>query len=152
MAAIPAWKIYPTLIAATLLTACSSEPIPPPLLQFEIKADYQSNLGNLFYFVIRNTNEKQFMLESYQDIASKAFADPPDPGALGVFSIVPGTEQTYTVNQPLQGSIGLYFLFTQPGLQWKELLAMPLAEKYSIELKENNKVNIKENKSWFSWF
>jgi len=121
-------------------------------MEFQVTADYQTNDSHLFYFVVRNTNEKQFMLESYQDVASKAFADPPTPGILGVFSIVPGTKQTYTVSPPADGAIALYFLLTQPGLQWKELLAIPFEEKYEINLEANSQVKIKEKKGWFSWF
>lgn len=147
-----AWKTFPILAVTLLLTACASEPTPPPMVGFEVTADAQTNNNRLFYFVVRTANEKQFMLESYQDVAGKAFSDPPDPGVLGVFSIVPGTVQQYTVSQPAQGTLALYFLFTEPGLQWKKLLGMPLEEQYNIELKENSQVHIKENKGWFSWF
>ena len=142
------WKIF-LVIIVVLLTGCSSEPVPPPPLGFTVKADYKTNEGRLLYFVVRTTNEKQFMLDSYQDVASKAFSDPPAPEMLGVFSIVPGTQQIYTVNQPSQGSLALYFLFTQPGVQWKKLLAMPLEKKYSINLKEKAEVSIDVDKSWF---
>jgi hypothetical protein len=152
MMSIPAWNIFPILAVTFLLTACASDPIPPPVVGFDVTADSQTNNNRLFYFVVRTANEKQFMLESYEDVASKAFSDPPDPGVLGVFSVVPGTTQNYSVNQPAQGTIALYFLFTDPGLQWKKLLGIPLEEKYNIDLKENSQVNIKENKGWFSWF
>lgn len=148
----PTWKLFPILAVAIVLTACASEPLPPLGVEFEVTADSQANNDRLFYFVARATNEKQFMLESYEDVASKAFSDPPDPGVLGVFSVVPGTTQNYTVNQPAQGTIALYFLFTDPGLQWKKLLGIPLEQKYNIELKETSQVHIKETKGWFSWF
>lgn len=140
-----------TLAVAVLLTACSSDPLPPPMVGFEVTADAQANNNRLFYFVVRTANEKQFMLETYQEVASKAFADTPDTSVLGVFSVVPGTKQEYVINQPAQGTIALYFLFTEPGLQWKKLLGLPLEEKYEIELKENSQVNIKDNKSWLSF-
>ena len=139
------------ILTAIILTACSSTPKPPPPLGFEIQADAQTNNSRLFYFVVRTANDKQFMQESYQDVANKAFADPPDAGVLGVFSVVPGTEQKYTVNLPTQGTLAMYFLFTQPGTQWKKLLSLPLEEKYKIKLKANNEVEIGEDK-WFDWF
>lgn len=140
------------LMITVLLTACSSGPTPPPPVAFTVTADYETNDSRLFYFVVRSANDKQFMLESYQDVANKAFSEPPDTGVLGVFSIVPGTEQKYTVSLPTQGSIALYFLFTQPGSQWKKLLALPLEETYNINLKANSQVEINENKGWFDWF
>lgn len=154
MSFVSTWRIVPIFIATLLLSACASDPAPiaPPTVGFEVTADAQANNNRLFYFVVRTANEKQFMLDSYEDVASKAFSDQPDPSVLGVFSIVPGTTQIYSINQPAQGTIALYFLFTDPGLQWKKLLGVPFEEQYSIELKENSQVHIKENKGWFSWF
>lgn len=146
------WKIVSPLVAVLLLTACSSEPKPPPSLIFDVKADSQANNGGLFYFVVRSATEKQFMLESYRDVSGKAFADPPDPGVLGVFSIVPGTKQEYVLSQPTQGMVALYFLLTEPGSQWKKLVSMPFESKYSINLKANSLVEIKEGKPWYSLF
>lgn len=151
MALISPWKII-LLLMATLLAACSSDPKPPPLLTFNVRANIQTNNGDLFYFVVRSVNEKQFMLDSYQDIADKAFSSPPDPGVLGVFSIVPGTKQECAVNQPAQGSVGLYFLYTQPGSQWKKMLSMPFDLKYTVNLKANSHVEILESKPWYSFF
>ena len=146
-------KIMLLLVAASVLSACSSGPTPPPPLDLNVIANVQANNGDLFYFVVRTTsNEKQFLTETYQDIANKAFADPPDPGSLGVFSIVPGTKHQYTVNQPAQGMIALYFLFTKPGSQWKKLLAMPFEEEYNINLKATSQVEISRHKPWYVWF
>jgi hypothetical protein len=133
------------LLAAALLSACAGGPEPPPPLKFNVRAEYQANNGRLFYLLIRGVNEKQFMLESYQDIAAKAFADPPDPSVLGVFSVVPGSKQECTVTQPAQGTVALYFLLTQPGQQWKRLLSTPLDDEYDIEVGADNQVRISED-------
>jgi hypothetical protein len=106
------WRTSATILAAVLLTACSSDPKPPPPLLFEVSSNPQANNGSLFYFVVRTTNDKQFMLENYQDIADKAFIDPPEASFLGSFAIVPGTKQECKVNLPAQGSVALYFLLT----------------------------------------
>jgi len=139
------------LVTVALFSACSSAPTPPPSLVFNIKPDIQANNGGLFYFVVRKANEKQFM-ETYADVASKAFVDPVDPESLGIFSIVPGTKQVCEVSQPAQGSVALYFLLTQPGSQWKKLIAMPFQESYDISLKPNSQVEIAEHKAWYSLF
>jgi predicted component of type VI protein secretion system len=145
-------KVFPPLAVAILLVACSSAPKPPPPLVFDVTTATQTNNGGLFYFVVRSANEKQFMLETYQDVANKAFSDPPDQGVLGVFSVVPGTQQEYTVNQPAQGTVALYFLLTKPGSQWKKLFSAPLEDKYNINLKANSQVEINKDKPWYSWF
>ena len=146
---ISSWTIFYSLILALMLSACASEPTPPPPVGFEVTADHLTNNSRLFYFVVRSATEKKFMLEGYQDIANKAFADPQDPDVLGVFSIVPGTKQVYNIKLPAQGTVALYFLFTQPGTQWKKLLSLPLNEKYNINLKPDNQVQIIEDKGWF---
>ena len=144
------------LILVTLLcVSCASDPAPPPPLTFKVTAHTQANAGSLFYFVIRNANDKQFMLETYQDVAGKAFLDPPDPNNLGVFSIVTGTVQECTISPPAQGGIALYFLFTQPGAQWKKLLSVPLLNEYRINLSATSQVGINQDKPWYSissWF
>jgi hypothetical protein len=149
MTRISSWTLFSSLILAILLTACASDPTPPPPVEFEITADHQTNNSRLFYFVVRTANDKQFMLESYQDVANKAFSDPQDPSVLGVFSIVPGTKQEYNFSLPAQGAIALYFLFTQPGTQWKKLLSVPIQNKYNIRLTPTSQVEIIENKDWF---
>lgn len=148
------WTILSSLILAILLTACASDPTPPPPVGFEITANHQTNNSRLFYFVVRTTNDKQFMLEGYQDVANKAFSDPQDPSVLGVFSIVPGTKQEYSISLPAQGAVALYFLFTQPSTQWKKLLSVPLKNKYNINLTPTSQVEIIEDKNWFykNWF
>lgn len=141
----PRLPVFLPLSALLLLAACNSGPTPPPPVVFDVTAEYQANGGNLFYLLVRSVNEKQFMTESYQDVASKAFADPPDPTVLGVFSVVPGKEQEYTVSQPATGSVALHFLFTQPGPQWKKLLALPLADEYDVNVSANSQVSIEED-------
>ena len=149
MTSLSPWAIFSSLILAVLLTACASDPTPPPPVVFDVTADYQTNDSRLFYFVVRTANDKQFMLEGYQDVANKAFSDPQDPSVLGVFSIVPGTKQAYNINLPAQGAVALYFLFTQPGAQWKKLLSVPLKNQYNINLTPTSQVEITEDKSWF---
>lgn len=143
---------YLLSLVTIFMVACSSTPSPPPPLAFTISTPKQTNSGGLFYMVARTANEKQFMLDTYKEIAGKAFSDPPDPNILGVFSIVPGTEQLCEINPPAQGTMALYFLFTQPGSQWKKLLSEPLAKKYRINFIGINQVDISEDNAWFSWF
>lgn len=147
-------KLLTVLFLNLLLNACSSEATaPPPPLVFNVAANAQTNNGGLFYFVVRSSNEKQFVVESYQDVAGKVFTDPPDPNQIGVFSIVPGTKQECSVSPPAQGTVALYFLFTQPGSQWKKLLSIPLENKYNINLTATSQVEISEPKPWYlSWF
>lgn len=142
---VPPRPLALPLLFAACLAACSSGPTPPPPMEFDIKTDYRANDGRLFYFLARAVNEKQFMMESYQDIAAKAFADPPDPSVLGVFSVIPGSKQEFTISQPAQGAVALYFLLTRPGQQWKRLLSLPLDDDYDITVAADNQVKVEED-------
>ncbi|MFA5984053.1 MAG: hypothetical protein WC782_08560 [Methylococcaceae bacterium] len=153
MRLIACGKVLNLVFISSLVIACSSEPVAPPPLAFNVVANTQSNNGGLFYFVVRGANEKQFMQDSYQEVAGKVFADPPEANSLGVFSIVPGRVQECKISPPAQGTVALYFLLTQPGAQWKKLLSTPLANKYTINVTATNQVEISEGKPWYlSWF
>jgi hypothetical protein len=145
MSLMPRCRHILPLSLAALLSACAGGPEPPPPMQFDVNAEYPANGGRLFYLLVRSVNEKQFMLDGYQDIADKAFADPPDPTVLGVFSVVPGTEMEFTVTQPAQGPVALYFLLTQPGPQWKKLLSPPLEDEYDVAIPANNRIKVEEH-------
>lgn len=148
------WKVYSSITYIFLLSACSTvtSSSPPPEITFNVFSDSQANSGGLFYFVIHRTNEKQFVSEIYQDIASKIFNDSQNLENLGFFSVVPGINQECKITQPLQGSISLYFLLTQPNTEWKKLISMPFQENYDISIKSNNKIYISEHKPWYLWF
>ena len=131
---------------------CSSTPKPPPPLGLNVSVNIQANNGELFYVVAKTTNEKGFMLDSYENIANFAFSDNPDPDRLSVFSVVPGTNQDYTIIQPAEGMIGLYFLLTKPGSQWKKLLTIPFESNYDVILDATGKIVIRKSKHWYSLF
>lgn len=133
-----------------LCTGCgSSSPKPPPMLSLSVDAQSSANGGKLFYFLVRNVNEKQFVLDTYQEVAKKAFADPPDPSVLGVYTVVPGNHQDLSLPKPNQGQTALYFLFTQPGTHWKTLLSEPLADAYSLHIPTGNQLYMQAGKPWW---
>ena len=146
------FKVYILLTVITFLLACSSTPEPPPPLGLNISVNIQANNGELFYVVAKTTNEKGFMLDSYENIANLAFSDNPEPERLSVFSVVPGTNQDYTIIQPAEGMIGLYFLLTKPGSQWKKLLTIPFESNYDVLLDATGKIVIRKSKHWYSLF
>lgn len=146
------FKVYILLTVITFLLACSSTPEPPPPLGLNISVNIQANNSELFYVVAKTTNEKGFMLDSYENIANLAFSDNPEPERLSVFSVVPGTNQDYTIVQPAEGMIGLYFLLTKPGSQWKKLLTIPFESNYDVLLDATGKIVIRKSKHWYSLF
>jgi hypothetical protein len=151
---LSSWKVHVLIFLFFVLSACSTVPTPlaPPDIIFNVSSDIQANNGGLFYFVVRRSNEKQFMSDVYQDIASKVFTDLKDTDNLGVFSIAPGFNQECLITQPSQGSVSLYFLLTQPNTQWKKLISMPFQEIYDVKIRSDNQIDITDHKSWYSLF
>ena len=151
---LSSWKVHVLIFLFFVLSACSTvpTPLPPPEIIFNVSSDIQANNGGLFYFVVRRSNEKQFMSDVYQDIASKVFTDLKDTDNLGVFSIAPGFNQECLITQPSQGSVSLYFLLTQPNTQWKKLISMPFQEIYDVKIRSDNQIDITAHKSWYSLF
>jgi hypothetical protein len=151
---LSSWTVHVLIFLFFVLSACSTVPTPlaPPEIIFNVSSDIQANNGGLFYFVVRRSNEKQFMSDVYQDIASKVFTDLKDTDNLGVFSIAPGFNQECLITQPSQGSVSLYFLLTQPNTQWKKLISMPFQEIYDVKIRSDNQIDITDHKSWYSLF
>jgi hypothetical protein len=135
--------ILPIFLANIL--SCASDPHAPIPVQLKVIADYRANGGKLFYAMVTSTNEQQFMIDGYSDIAAKAFAEPPDQNTLKVFLVQPGSEQEITFDQPAQGLVGLYFLFTDPGVEWKKLLNVPLGDGYEVNFSGGSNVSVVAN-------
>jgi len=102
-----------------------------------VKADYNMNKGNPVYVLIRSVNEKSFLTESYQDVTSIVFKDPPDPSILAYKVILPGQKQKVRVEKPADTPVGIYCLYTEPDEQWKMMLPQPLHSRYLILLEKN---------------
>jgi hypothetical protein len=121
------------------MLGCASNTVEQaPPVRLTVTADYRANDGKLFYVLIAATHEQPFLLAGYQDIAAKVFAEPPDPNTLKVLLVEPGSEQEVDFNSPSQGQVGLYFLFTDPGAQWKKLLPTPLEDEYELTFPGGN--------------
>ncbi len=120
-------------------------------MTLEIKPKATANNGQIFYMVVRSTNEKQYLTETYANIAAIVFADPPDANVLGAFPIFPGKNEKIKVVQPRQNPVAFYFLFTDPSDDWRYLMAQPLASTYEITI-ERNSVTIGSRSGLFRRF
>ena len=77
------------------------------------------------------------MTDSYDTVASKVFANPPDPSVLRSEVVYPGTTLDLTVVKPEMLPIAVYFLFTNPGERWKMSQVQPLPSSMDIGLDKN---------------
>jgi hypothetical protein len=142
------------IISMACLVGCASDGIePPPPLNLYVSASKELNDGHMVYMLIRNVNEKQFISENYEAVVSKVFPLTEDATLLSYKPIYPGESVKFSIEKPLKGTIGLYFMFTTPGGYWKNLLQMPLDDEYMVSLPSGNNVLI-EASPWFykKWF
>ena len=141
---------HSALILSLLLVGCSSTPEPPPPMTFYVNPGLEANDGHLVYMVVRSVNQKQFIDETYAQVAAKVFPLTDDPTLLGVHPISPGEKKEIEMTGPAKGPVAVYFMFTDPGPYWKTLLNTPLAEKFGIDLPNHNQVVIGDPPNIFS--
>lgn len=113
-----------------------------------IQCDPAANGGQVFYLVVRSVTDRQFLSDTYQSVASLVFAEPPDPAVLGSHAIVPGRRQAIKMVQPTQNALGFYFMFTEPGDQWKRMVSQPVASTYNIRVGGDDTVVIQQHKGF----
>ena len=124
------------ILALLLLVGCSN-----PKGQeraFQIMVPKEANGGELFYCAAKPTEVKEFYLDDCQSIAAQTFLRSEKKGALERALLIPGETQTLRVyaEDPSQ-PVALYFLFTEPGEEWKILFDNPNCSHYKVTLEKN---------------
>jgi hypothetical protein len=139
------------LLLLAFLAGCASDgPAPPQPVSLFVSASADVNNSRMVYMLIRDVNPKQFLDESYYEVAAKAFPKTDDPTLLGSHPIYPGEKREITFLTPAKGIAAIYFLFTEPGPYWKSQLELPIQTSYGIELSAGNKVVIGDEPGFFS--
>lgn len=89
----------------------------------KIKSSKNTNQGAPFYLVAKSTNFSSFLSENYQEIAELLNNPPKDESCFEIFCIVPGKDQVFNIERTTDlESVGFYFLFTEPGSRWKQIV------------------------------
>ena len=142
-------KLIPTIVLSLLIGCASDGPPPPEPVSLYVNASVNVNDSRMVYMIIRDVNAKQFIDESYNEVASKAFPKTDDPTLLGAHPIFPGEKREFTFMTPAKGIPAIYFLFTEPGPYWKSQFELPLQSSYGITLSGGNNVVIGEEPGFF---
>ncbi|HUD01084.1 MAG TPA: hypothetical protein VMR37_02040 [Rhabdochlamydiaceae bacterium] len=102
-----------------------------------VRTTKSTNYGTPLYVVIKETSMAKFLTQDYQEIASQSFWKEEEASNIVKKVLVPGTTNKITVPVPgKEKSLGIYFLFTNPGECWKYILTKPKPEKVKILLGE----------------
>lgn len=94
---------------------------PPPKLEIYAFGDAESNGGHALQVVIRAVEEKDFIEDSYTDIA--VLVSEPDETVLDVVTVFPGEANYRSLSvEELPVTIGVYGLFNDAKRDWKILI------------------------------
>lgn len=99
-----------------------------------VKSSQRTNDGNTLYMMVRDATGKPIVSESYQEVATKLFTDPPDESVMRVEPIFPGNTVSFVIEGSDSKDIFIYFFYTDPGDNWRLPLRKPLPAEVFIEL------------------
>jgi hypothetical protein len=140
------WSLDRTIAFAfaCLLGGCGSstpKPVSPSVattMQVVVQTTAATNAGDPLYGMVRTLDAKAApAAEAYQDISSRLFASPPDPTVIASEPIIPGAATTFEVDTSASKGLVVYFLFTNPGANWRVPLRPPFPKVLTIELDAN---------------
>lgn len=104
----------------------------------------RTNDGAPMYMMVRSWDGKPSFNERYQEVAAKAFVEPPDATVLATKPILPGEEKTtVTINADSAKEIIVYFFFTDPGPGWQIPVRRPLPSDIDIDLGRHDVENVR---------
>lgn len=89
----------------------------------KIRSSKNTNQGAPFYLVVKATDFPTFLSENYNEIAQLLDSPLKEEPCFEIYCVVPGKDQMFTIERPPEAcSLGFYFLFTEPGNNWKQIV------------------------------
>jgi hypothetical protein len=129
-----------TMLCAIATASCGGaapqvRPKPAPV-RLEITAGKDTNHGGPLYLVIRKLDQAGFLAEDYDVIADRLFGEPRDPSVLRKAIVRPGEVVTVEADRDLADGeiLGLYFLFSVPGDNWRLAIGDKRIQRVKIVL------------------
>lgn len=121
--------VIPGALTALAGTGCATT------TKITVHSSMRTNDGASMYMMVRSWDGKPAFDERYQEVAAKAFVEPPDPTVLATKPIIPGEEKTtVTIDADTAKQIIIYFFFTDPGSGWQVPVRRPLPAEIDIDL------------------
>jgi hypothetical protein len=104
----------------------------------------RTNDGASMYMMVRSWDGKPTATERYQEVAAKAFREPPDATVLATKPILPGEEKTtVSITADNVKEMIIYFFFTDPGPGWQVPVRRPLPAEIDIDLGRHEVENVR---------
>lgn len=113
----------------------------------QVRTTRSTNRGTPLYIVIKETSMANFLIEDYHHIATQSFWKEEDPTNLTKKILVPGKTNKFNLPIPNNKSVGIYFIFTNPGECWKYFIDQPQSKNVKILLgkDEYEAINVYES-------
>jgi intracellular growth IglE-like protein len=105
-------------------------------LYMTVRSPSDLNAGRPMRMLVRAVDPRQYVDESYQNVADKVVFK--DDTVLHSAVVYPNVPLTAVIKWPSSKGIAVYFFFTSPGSRWKTILEMPLPHSADIVLRQNN--------------
>jgi hypothetical protein len=133
--AVAAGLCVPLGLAALVLPGCGGEQLSAQSAKAEqpgdrnsdrvkvvVSTSEQTNKGGVIQVVVRKTRESDYRRVEYQDIVQTLELDS-DPDTLVWKPLLAGSRVSFDVPRPgPDEALGVYFLFLDPGPDWKQLI------------------------------
>lgn len=94
------------------------------LTSITIVSNNSTNKGAPFYVLIKPTDFPIYVTEDYEKIKNIVIDGKKDNDDFEVMCILPGIDLVIEIEPPEKRTLGLYFLFTNPGKEWKKFLIL----------------------------
>jgi hypothetical protein len=103
-------------------------------VRIQVRSSAQTNDGEVFYMMVRATDDEALIAEDYATAANQVFTVAKEVALQKVQAIIPGKPLFLSVPRPTQQRLALYFFFTEPGRHWKVPLDAPIPVEVQVEL------------------
>ncbi len=109
-----------------IAVACGGQSKPaaapaPDRVSLRIRTTDDANGGTALHVLVRETSKADYPRTQYEDVAASLLVES-DPKTLDWLVMLPGQARDVSFERPKGGAVAVYFLFTDPGRRWKELL------------------------------
>jgi len=94
---------------------------PPKPLHLTFVSATDTNGGTALHVLVRKTNKIDYPRQDYDDVAKSLLLES-DPNTLEWVVVTPDATREIVVARPVDGQVGVYFLFSDPGARWRHLV------------------------------
>lgn len=113
------------------------------LTTIKIVSSRCTNQGAPFYVLIKATDFPTYVTDDYEKITHTVIHGKQETPCFVVMCVLPGKELIIDLETPDVRTLGLYFLFTNPGKEWKCFLSLDECDSFiTVNLNDNQLISV----------